>query len=180
MRLALENLHALGYRRPALIVPELNNRVSNNQWSGAFLDWQRGLPRRDRCEPFLPGEEATAAEFSDWLYRNEPDSLLVYKYPVRMMLARRSLRVPDDLGLAYLYRTSDERGSAAGIDGNLDYVGAAALDLVVERLYSNHAGPSEHPKEVLIKGTWFPGATLATKEPPPPPRRSVAPTKAKK
>lgn len=180
VRLALENLRALGYRRPALIVPELNNRVSNNQWSGAFLDWQRGLPRRDRCEPFLPGEQATAAEFSDWLYRNEPDSLLVYKYPARMMLARRSLRVPDDLGLAYLYRTSDERGSAAGIDGNLHYVGAAALDLVVERLYSNQAGPSEHPKEVLIKGTWFPGATLATREPPPPPRRTAGPAKAKK
>ena len=180
VRLALEELRALGYRRPALIVPELNNRVSNNLWSGAFLDWQRELPRRDRCEPFLPGEEATAAEFSDWLYRNEPDSLLVYKFPVRSLLARRNLHVPDDLGLAYLYRTSDERGSAAGIDGNLDYVGAAALDLVAERLYSNQAGPSEHPKEVLIKGTWHPGETLISRERAPALRRSGAPTNAKR
>ena len=28
-------------------------------------------------------------------------------------------------------------GSAAGIDGNLDIVGSAALDLVVERLHAN-------------------------------------------
>jgi DNA-binding LacI/PurR family transcriptional regulator len=180
VRLALENLHTLGYRRPALIVPELNNRVSNNLWSGAFLDWQRALPRRDRCEPFLPREDATAAEFSDWLYRNAPDSLLVYKYPVRALLARRNLHVPADLGLAYLYRTSDERGSVAGIDGNLDYVGAAALDLVVERLYTNQAGPSEHPKEVLIKGTWYPGSTLQTMASPPAPRRSPAAAKARK
>ena len=180
VRLALENMRALGYRRPALIVPELNNRVSNNLWSGAFLDWQRELPRRDRCEPFLPGEEATAAEFSDWLYRNEPDSLLVYKYPVRALLARRNLHVPGDLGLAYLYRTSDERGSAAGIDGNLGYVGAAALDLVAERLYTNQAGSSDHPKEVLIKGTWYPGATLGPRETALAPRRNQAPTKAKR
>jgi len=180
VQLALDHLHRLGYRRPALIVPELNNRVSNNLWSGAFLDWQRKLPKRDRCEPFIPREDAGAPEFSDWLYRNEPDSLLVYKFPVRPMLAKRGVRVPDDIGLAYLYRTSDERGGAAGIDGNLDFVGAAALDLVVERLYANSTGVSEHPKEVLIKGTWHEGPTLPSKETAPAPRRSRAPAKAKR
>ena len=110
VRLALDHMHRLGYRRPALIVPELNNRVSNNLWSGAFLDWQRKLPKRDRCEPFIPPENVTAAEFSDWLYRNAPDSLLVYKLPVRTFLAKRGIRVPADVGLAYLYRTSDEKG----------------------------------------------------------------------
>jgi DNA-binding LacI/PurR family transcriptional regulator len=180
VQLALDQMHRLGYRRPALIVPELNNRVSNNLWSGAFLDWQRRLPKKDRCEPFIPREDATAAEFSDWLYRNAPDSLLVYKFPVRSLLAKRGIRVPDDLGLAYLYRTSDERGGAAGIDGNLDFVGAAALDLVVERLYANSTGVSEHPKEVLIKGTWHEGSTLPPKETAPAPRRSRAPARVKR
>jgi LacI family transcriptional regulator len=180
VRLALDKMRDLGYRRPALIAPERNNRLSSNLWSGAFLDWQRALPRRHRCEPFMPGEESSAAEFSDWLYRNEPDSLLVYKYPVRPLLARRGLRVPDDLGLAYLYRTSDERGAAAGIDGNLEEVGAAALDLVVGRLYGNQTGQSEHSKEVLIKGTWHPGVTLAARESPPAPPRSPTPAKAKR
>ncbi len=177
VQLALDHIARLGYRRPALIVPELNNRVSNNLWSGAFLDWQRRLPRRDRCEPFLPREDSSAAEFSDWLYRNDPDSLLVYKYPAHTLLARRGLRVPGDLGLAWLYRTSDEMGAAAGIDGNLDAVGAAALDLVVERLFANSTGPSEHPKEVLIKGTWHEGATLPPRPAPAAPRRGKASAK---
>jgi DNA-binding LacI/PurR family transcriptional regulator len=180
VKLALEHMHRLGYRRPALIVPELNNRYSNNLWSGAFLDWQRCLPRRDRCEPFLPAEDVSIAEFSDWLYRNDPDSLLVYKFPARTLLAKRNIGVPDDIGLAYLYRTSDEMGDAAGIDGNLDFVGAAALDLVVERLYANSAGTSEHPKEVLIKGTWHMGATLPPKEAEPSPIRSRGSARAKK
>ena len=180
VRLALEQLHRLGYRRPALIVPELNNRVSGNQWSGAFLDWQRTLPRRDRCEPFLPHEEAAGAEFSDWFYRNAPDSLLVYKVPVRQWLAQRGQRVPDDVGVAWLYRTADEKGGSAGIDGNLDEVGAAALDLVVERLNGNRTGASEHPKEVLIKGTWHEGTTLRRAETPPAPTRSPAAAKARR
>lgn len=180
VQLALDHLWRLGWRRPALIVPELNNRYSNNLWSGAFLDWQRRLPKRDRCEPYIPHEEANAAEFSDWLYRNEPDSLIVYKYPVRSLLSRRGVRVPDDIGLAYLYRTSDEMGDAAGIDGNLDFVGAAALDLVVERLYANATGASAHPKEVLIKGTWHEGVTLPPKPAPPAPRRAGAKAAAKR
>jgi DNA-binding LacI/PurR family transcriptional regulator len=179
VQLALDHMHRLGYRRPALIVPDLNNRVSNNLWSGAFLDWQRRLPRRDRCEPFIPPENVTATEFSDWLYRNSPDSLLVYKMPVRNFLVKRGVRVPDDIGVAYLYRTSDEKGTA-GIDGNLDFVGAAALDLVVERLYANNTRPSEHPKEVLIKGTWYEGATLPPRKTPPAPSRNRATAKAKR
>jgi LacI family transcriptional regulator len=80
---------------------------------------------------------------------------------VRRFLAKRGRMVPGDLGLAYLYRTSDEMGSAAGVDGNLSAVGAAALDLVVEKLNSNLTGVSDHPKEVLIKGRWHDGATLS-------------------
>jgi LacI family transcriptional regulator len=171
VQFALNRMWDFGYRRPALVVPELNNQISNNHWSGAFLDWQRRLPRAGRCEPFIPSDPSGAQEFDDWLDRNEPDSLLVYKAPVRAFLARRGRRVPDDLGLAYLYRTSDEMGDAAGIDGNLSAVGAAALDLVVEKLNANSAGTSDHPKEVLIKGTWHDGSSL-------PPRVASAPGKS--
>ena len=160
VQLALDRIAELGYRRPALIVPEINNRISNNHWSGAFLDWQRRLPKRDRCDPFIPEGAVDEAEFNTWLERNKPDALLVYKVSVRVFLARLGMRVPDDLGLAYLYRTSDEMGGAAGIDGNLSAVGAAALDLVVEKLNANSTGKSVHPKEVLIKGTWHDGFTL--------------------
>jgi LacI family transcriptional regulator len=150
VQVALEQMWRLGYRRPGLVVPESNNRISNNLWSGAFLDWQRRLPKHDRCEPFIPANA-------------EPDSLLVYKVPVRRFLAKRGRMVPDEVGLAYLYRTSDEMGAAAGVDGNLSAVGAAALDLVVEKLNANITGVSDHPKEVLIKGTWHDGAILSSR-----------------
>ena len=160
VQLALEQMRRLGYRRPALVVPELNNQISNNLWSGAFLDWQLQLPARDRCEPHIPNNAEDGASFYAWLDANQPDSLLVYKVPVRRFLAKRGLLVPDDIGVAYLYRTSDEMGAAAGIDGNLSAVGSAALDLVVEKLNANLSGEDSCPKEVLIKGFWHDGATL--------------------
>ncbi len=160
VQLALRQMHDLGYRRVALVVPELNNSISNNLWSGAFLDWQRGVPEQDRCELFVPSPGLEFPEFRAWMSRNQPDALLVYKIQLRGFITKLGLRVPEDLGLAYLYRTAREMKDTTGIDGNLPEVGAAAFDLVVERLNANRLGPTEHPKEVLIKGTWRTGATL--------------------
>ncbi len=64
------------------------------------------------------------------------------------------LVVPEDIGLAYLYRTEAEMKTWPGIDGNLQAVGAAAFDLVVEGLDTNRIGAPADPKDVLIKGTW--------------------------
>jgi DNA-binding LacI/PurR family transcriptional regulator len=165
VRIALDHMWRLGYRRPALVVPELNNSISNYSWSGAFLDWQRRIPARSRCLPFIPGGTPDMEEFNAWLRANEPDSILFYKVPVRSFLARAGRRVPEEIGVACLYRTADEMRAMGGIDGNLSAVGAAALDLVVERLNANSFGPTEHPKEVLIKGTWYEGATLPPRPP---------------
>jgi LacI family transcriptional regulator len=160
VRLALERMRRLGYRRPALVVPALNNQISNNLWSGAFLDWQLQLPVDDRCQPYIPNDAEDRGQFYAWLDANRPDSLLVYKVPVRRFLAKRGFLVPDHIGVAYLYRTADEMGEAAGIDGNLSAVGSAALDLVVEKLNANLTSIGSCPKEVLIKGFWRDGSTL--------------------
>jgi DNA-binding LacI/PurR family transcriptional regulator len=165
VQLALDHMWRLGYRRPALVAPELNNSISNNSWSGAFLDWQRRIPARNRCPPFIPAGTPDIEAFNAWLCASEPDSILFYKVPVRTFLARAGRRVPEEIGVACLYRTADEMRAMGGIDGNLSAVGAAALDLVVERLNANSFGPTEHPKEVLIKGTWYEGATLPRRPP---------------
>jgi len=86
--------------------------------------------------------------------REKPDSLLVYKLPVKTWLAKSGLRVPEDIGVAFLYRTNDEMKAGPGIDGNLQSVGAAAFDLVGEGLRTNCLGLPQHPKDVLIKGKW--------------------------
>ena len=160
VRLALNEMRKLGYRRTGLVVPELNNRLSGYQWTSGALEWQRNLSQGDCCPPFVPDGEGAERAFRDWLRREEPDSLLVYKLPVKSWLAKLSLRIPQDIGVALLFRTEDERESSAGIDGHLEMVGAAAVDLVVEGLSSSRMGMPEHPKEVLIKGSWVVGESL--------------------
>src|SRR6202040_3973741 len=120
------------------------------------------------CEPYIPNDAEERGQFYAWLDANRPDSLLVYKVPVRRFLAKRGVLVPDNIGGAYLYRPADEMGAAAGIDGNLSAVGSAALDLVVEKLNANLTNIGSCPKEVLIKGTWHGGATLPARVKPSP------------
>ncbi len=152
--LAMDELRAAGRRRIGLVVPEMNNRVSGFLWSGAALDWQRRITPGKGCVPFLPPAGREMSDFPSWIKREKPDSLLVYKLPVKSWLARMGLRVPEDLHVSYLYRSSREMAEWPGIDGNLQMVGAAALDLVIEGLHTNRMGLPLHPKEVLIKGIW--------------------------
>ncbi len=154
VQLALGEMRAAGYRRTGLVVPEFNNRISGYLWSGGALDWQARQAESDRCVPFIPTVGNEEREFNQWLKREKPDSLLVYKFPVKSWLSKSGLRVPEDLGLAYLYRTDDEMKTWPGIDGNLQAVGAAAFDLVVEGLHTNRMGAPADPKEVLIKGRY--------------------------
>ncbi len=161
VQLALAELRAIGYRRTGLVVPEFNNRISGYLWSGGALDWQTRQAAPDRCIPLILAAGNEEQEFTKWLHREQPDSLLVYKFPVKSWLARAGLRIPEDLGLAYLYRTQTEMEIWPGIHGNLQAVGAAAFDLVVEGLHTNRLGLPADPKEVLIKGKWC-GQTPAT------------------
>ena len=154
VRLALAEMRALGFRRTGLVVPDFNNRVSGYLWSGGALDWQRSLAKPERCAPFLPESEDAEEAFGKWLAKEKPDSIVVYKLPVRSWLSKRGLRVPDDIAVGHLFRTREEMAGGMGIDGNLQLVGAAAFDLVVEGLNTNRSGVPEHPKEVLIRGKW--------------------------
>ena len=160
VRLALNEIRKLGYKRTGLVIPELNNRMSGYQWSASALDWQRNLPAEETCRPFIPDSDSAETAFRNWMASEKPDSLLVYKLPVKSWLARMELRIPQDIGVAYLFRSQSEMTHYAGIDGNLQVVGSAAVDLVVEGLITNRLGLPEHPKEVLIKGTWQEGETL--------------------
>lgn len=163
VRLALKKLGEYGYRRPGLVVPEFNNAVSDNAWSAAYLDWQRQLNSADRCPPYIPKKEAKVSDFKEWIESCQPDVLLVYKVPVRRYLGEMGIRVPEDIGLAYLYRNADEMGMTAGIDGRMHLVGAASLDLVIQRLQHNTIHENIDTKDVLVKGIWHHGPTLRFK-----------------
>lgn len=80
--------------------------------------------------------------------------------PVVELLDRLRLRVPQDVGVAALYGTEQDRRNMAGIDGNLEQVGAAAVDLLVQKLQVNERGLPGQLREVLIAGSWQDGPSV--------------------
>jgi hypothetical protein len=161
VRLGLGRLRELGYRRTGLVVPRYNNTLIENAWSGAYLDDQWSQPKTRRLEPFLPDSSVLdPSEFQRWIDRQRPDSLLVYKVDVLGLLAKLNRQVPQDIGVAFLYRTEAEKKAAAGVDECLAQLGAAAIDLVVEKLNSNRFGVVLPIRELFVKGLWRNGPTV--------------------
>ncbi|MEO0796112.1 MAG: LacI family DNA-binding transcriptional regulator [Verrucomicrobiota bacterium] len=164
VRLALQKLSLLGFRKCGLVVPALNNHLANNSWTAAYLDWQQSLEPAKRIEPYLPlaGQEGDLEPFKQWYERSQPEVVVVYKAPVKRLLEQMSLTVPDDVGLVYLYRERSEMDNTAGIDGRMDLVGGAAVDLIVEKLQRNLIESTENVKEIFIRGSWVDGPSLKT------------------
>lgn len=160
VRLALDTLNSYGYKKIGLVVPEFNNRISGYLWSGAMLDWQRRLPETCQCNPYIPESDTSFDSFSFWIEKEKPDALIVYKLPVEKWLQKLGISIPNDIGVGYLFRSKAEMKRAAGIDGNLNQVGATAIDLVITNLNTNQLGLPKSPKEVLVKGFWRDGATI--------------------
>lgn len=161
VKLALHQLRALGYNRPALISPASNNQIVGSQWTAAALDEQWQRPMSEQCPPFLvEGASVNMKRFQAWFDEFQPDAVLAYKTPVIELLERMRLQVPGDIGVAYLYGTELEKKTMAGIDGNLEEVGAAAVELLAQKLQINERGIPAHAREVMIAGSWQNGPTV--------------------
>ncbi|TDU71215.1 LacI family transcriptional regulator [Prosthecobacter fusiformis] len=172
VNLAFEKMRSLGYRRPALIAPVRNNTIVGGQWSAAALNEQWQRPPEEQCPPLMTeADGVNMAEFREWMEQHEPDALLVYKIDILELLGRLRLKVPKDIGVAYLFGTEAERKKMAGIDGNLDRVGAAAVDLLVQKMHMHDRGIPEHPRDVLITGSWKDGPSLPVRSAQTPPAR---------
>jgi DNA-binding LacI/PurR family transcriptional regulator len=161
VKLAFAQLRKAGYKQPGLVVPTRNNAVVGGLWSAAALDEQWQRPADESCPPLIVGDSRRVRdEFVHWFKAHLPDAVLAYKVPVRELLAGIGARVPEEVGVAYLFGTEEERASMAGIDGQLDQVGAAAVDLLVQKLGLHAEGRPAHPRDILITGSWQEGPTI--------------------
>jgi len=176
VKLAIRQLRSLNYQRPALVAPMRNNIVVGGQWSAAALDEQWQRPESQRCPPFMvEGDQANMLAFREWFERHRPDAIVAYKVQVIDLLDRLRIRVPEDVGVAHLFGTAQEKKTMAGVDGNLRDVGAAAVDLLLQKLQTNERGIPERPRDVMIAGSWQDGPTVKLHQPVPMATAAVEP-----
>lgn len=166
----------LGYKRIGMAINGVWDLWVRNAWFSGYLMDSHLLPPQQRLEPFGIYEWNIDA-FAKWFYSQKPDLILtIDRRYVWKWLAQMKLEVPRDVAYIDLDR-HEPNPAIAGIQQNHEAVGAAAISLLVSRLYHNETGPDASRTTTRIEGNWHDGASA------PPnslrtPSRTRAPAKA--
>ena len=158
-QLAVAKLREAGCRRIGLAL-SLHSALRQDQlWQAGFLMADHTQPPSARAALIHQPPQLDRDGFFAWFRRVRPDGLLLVENLAYTWLSKERIAVPEEVAVVQLNRNS-EPAELAGVDQDLESVGAAAVDLVVERLYHNEFGVPERPKDVLIEGSWVAGKTV--------------------
>jgi LacI family transcriptional regulator len=158
---AVEHALALGYRRPALVLDDVIDRLLERRFSAGFATAQETLPQNRRVPAFRDLNQAwqNPKVFRTWLERHKPDVLFTLYNVVLDWLEAAGLSVPNDIGVIQLeWRAS--RPEIAGMHQHNDVTGEAAVDLVVSQIHNNENGIPTFPRATFIGATWMEGASV--------------------
>jgi LacI family transcriptional regulator len=158
MQLALDELAARAYRRPAFCTTRREVDYIGRQWLGAFTGWQALRSSTDRMAPYV-GHDYDEEDFGQWLAEARPDALVVNSFCFLTWARKRGLRAPKTGGVA-LGINPQERPGLAGVKQNGEEVGAAAVDMIVTRIYRNEYGLPAKTKRLVVEATWFEGGSV--------------------
>jgi len=161
LRLAFQKVRQLGYTRIGFIYSRYLDSESEGRAQAAYLVEQMNLPEVDRV-PILFLErfkEGRPAAFDRWMESHKPDSIISINPVVRDWVEETGRSVPGDCGLVNL-NVVDDVENWSGIRENHEFIGAAAVDLLIGQLSRNEIGVPRQPAKVLIPGEWHEGGTL--------------------
>lgn len=156
-------LSARGYSRIGLAITQWSDERSGQTYSGAMLNFQRGLPSRQRV-PLLLFQQNNltneASTFCRWVKKFRPDAIISFNtYVPDWLTERLGLRIPADIGLV-VHDWSDQMTGFAGIHHRRKHVAAALVDLIATQLSQNERGVPEVPRQILIPPAWVDGPSI--------------------
>lgn len=156
---ALDELEARGYRRPGLALRDYQEAKTGGAWSAPFFLRQQRMPARDRVPP-LWLEELAFDRFAAWHRRHRPDVIIGQGNHWLGWLKQLGLRVPADIGFVDLDRCTTDR---AGIDQRSPAIGAAAIDLLLNRLLEHECGLPTSSSILQVEGVWANGPSVRSR-----------------
>ena len=161
MHRAMAELIARGYRRIGYVTSKDFEERVNSLWGAAFRLSQHGQPMRDRIEPLVFEREAEHRALKQWLRASRPDAIVNALPGVFELLKDSGRHAPDDIGFVHLdLPTHLQTANVSGVDQLWEIVGAGALELVANQLFTNTCGLPKHPVTHLVEGAWIEGGTL--------------------
>jgi LacI family transcriptional regulator len=158
---ALQRALDLGYKRPALVVDEVIDRLVDWRFTAGFHAGQQNLPRGSRVPAFTRIEEVRKSlrAFQRWLKTHRPDVICTLYNSVFHWLEQSGYQVPRDIGVIQLEWRA-ERPEIAGMNQHNDVVGEAAVDMLISRIRNQANGVPAFPSATLIGATWMDGTTV--------------------
>lgn len=160
--LAFEKALSLGYRRPALVLDGVIDRLIEGRFTAGFLTGQsRDIPVPDRIAPFfdVAGARLEPGRFRRWFEANNPDLIFTLYHDVLRWIEAIGRRCPEDVGLIQ-YEWREDHDAWAGMNQQNDLVGEAALDMLVSQVQHHERGVPPFPKATLIGSQWVDGRTV--------------------
>lgn len=156
MTQALTELTRRGYRRPGLVLRDYQEAKTGGAWSAPFFHHQANQPASGRVPP-LWLSDLSPKQFAVWFKRHQPDVIIGQGNDLPAWLKQLGLRVPADVGFVDLDRCTPDR---AGIDQRSPAIGAAAVDLLLNRLLNHERGLPAFMSILLVEGIWANGPTV--------------------
>ena len=156
--IALQEVRARGYSRPALVITEDLNERTMHCWVAAYHFESYQLPPRKRIPVWIVPANGRKTGFHEWFEHYKPDVILGSNQMVPF-LNDCGIRVPDDVAFATLFWMPDYP-QYAGIDIRDEAIAARAVEIVVDQVRKNQRGVPNDPETVLIEGKWRDGPSL--------------------
>lgn len=163
----LRELRALGYRRIGLYLPEEYDRRVNLGPSSAYAAYDRTLPDEERVPVLVTRYRDDSVRIGRWLAEHRPEVVISQHFRLWDLCLANGLRVPDDIGLAYLHINKGD-SLLSGIYQSDQQIGRVALDVLVAMLHRNERGVPAIAQHVLIDGEWMPCKSTRRVGPPAP------------
>lgn len=162
MMIACEAIHALGYRRPALLISEHADQESATASSSAFVRCQQKIAGGLAIP--IPADMDDTRDTVAWIKKYHPDIIIGNTHQLYDELIAAGVRVPEDLAYVHLHLGPDTPGWA-GIDSGQTDLGAATIEAVIALIHRNEIGPPSRPKEIALLGKWQDGWTAPRRTP---------------
>jgi DNA-binding LacI/PurR family transcriptional regulator len=160
-RVLCRRLMAKGFRRIGLCLERgLDERVQR-RFTAAY---SAELPANRRTGRRLPvffdkSETGDRTDFLVWFGKHRPDAIIVSRSCYQRFLEDDGVRVPQDVGVAYLSTMAGEPW-ASGINERSEAIGRVAVDQLASMIQRGAGGISTEPHTISLEGLWQEGRTI--------------------
>jgi LacI family transcriptional regulator len=161
---ALGRVHALGYRRPGLVLGTHEDTRSAYAHSAAYLGWCEHTLGAVAALPVLRLREVEEPLLTNWLVKHRPDVVVFVHLPdmiarFRAVLRRLQIDVPKRLGVVVLSHEVEGTGFS-GLQQNQKLMGAWAVELLAARIANRDFGIPVSPRIEMVESEWVNGKSL--------------------